>query len=94
MRKFHVYIMTNFNRTVVYTGVTSNLPRRVSQHKAMQQPSFTKRYKAIILVYVETYNRALEAIAREKQIKGLVRAKKDALITAQNPTWRDLADDF
>jgi putative endonuclease len=94
MKRFYVYIMTNFKRTVVYTGMTNELSRRVEQHKSMLHPGFTKRYKTVLLVYVETFATTLEAIAREKQIKGYVRAKKNALIGAQNPEWRDLSIDL
>jgi putative endonuclease len=91
MRIFHVYIMTNRNRTVVYTGVTNNLTRRVAEHKSQHGSKFARRYKISVLVYAESYPTALEAIGREKQIKKYSRAKKDALINVHNPEWRDLS---
>jgi putative endonuclease len=93
MKQFYVYIVSNFTRTVLYAGMTNTLRRRVSEHKEGQQAGFTQRYKATCLVYFEAHGWALEAIAREKQIKGYRRSKKEALITAQNPDWHDLAED-
>jgi putative endonuclease len=92
MKRFHVYIMTNVARGTLYIGVTSDLARRVEQHKSKQVESFTRRYNLTMLVYSEQADRAIDAITREKQIKGLSRAKKIALIEAANPeqgsTWR------
>ena len=85
--------MASRSRTL-YTGVTSDIRRRVSQHKSMEQPGFTKRYKVTRLVYYEPFGNARDAIRREKEIKGWLRAKKIALIEKENPDWRDLAQDW
>jgi putative endonuclease len=91
MRKtFHVYLMTNPSRTVLYTGVTSDLPKRVWQHKMHVLDGFSKRYNVIDLVWYEEYPDAFSAIAREKQIKAGPRRQKIALVQAMNPNWRDL----
>jgi putative endonuclease len=83
--------MTNRSRTL-YTGVTSNLERRVYEHKYHLAEGFTSRYKIDILVYYEMTSDVKTAIAREKQIKGWLRRKKIALIEAMNPEWDDLAE--
>jgi putative endonuclease len=93
MAEYYVYIMTNATRTL-YTGVTNNLYRRVSEHKEKLVPGFTKRYKIDYLVYVENTNNVIAAITREKQIKGWTRAKKISLIESSNPEWRDLSLDW
>jgi len=87
-RQFYVYIMSNKSMTL-YTGVTSDLTRRAIEHKA-GEGSFTSRYHFDRLVYYEAYDLIVEAIEREKQIKGMTRAKKIALIKTVNPTWSDL----
>ena len=76
----------------LYTGVTSDLSRRVYEHREGLTPGFTSRYACKRLVYYERYERIVDAIAREKQIKGGSRAKKIALIETLNPQWRDLYD--
>ena len=87
-----VYILTNRHRTVLYVGVTSNLLCRIAQHRAQSCPnSFASRYNLDRLVYVEATTDIRTAISREKEIKGWTRRKKDALIGASNPDWRDLA---
>jgi putative endonuclease len=91
--KFCVYIMSN-NSMTLYTGVTNELRRRVSQHKNGEGSEFTHRYHFDRLVYFESFDLIVDAIAREKSIKGWNRAKKIALVKTQNPTWRDLAVDF
>ena len=92
MKAFYGYMMTNRSRVVLYTGITNSLMRRVSQHQNGQIEGFTKTYKVNLLVYYERYNDPRDAIAREKEIKGWRRSKKDALVQAANPTWADLAD--
>ncbi len=89
---FFVYIMTNKTKTVLYTGVTNNLKRRVYEHKSKLIDGFTKRYNINILVYYEEYSDINEAIFREKSIKNLIRAKKESLINEINPEWKDLSD--
>ena len=93
MKQYHVYIMANIARTL-YTGVTSNLPQRVLQHKQKLLPGFTSRYGLTDLVYFEETADVRAAIEREKQIKGWTRAKKLALIESLNPQWLDLSADW
>ncbi|MGH7066597.1 MAG: GIY-YIG nuclease family protein [Acetobacteraceae bacterium] len=90
-RQFFVYILTNRHRTVLYTGVTGNLPGRIAEHRARTLPGFTARYNLDQLVFYEAAADARSAIAREKQIKGGSRHDKLALITQMNPDWRDLS---
>jgi putative endonuclease len=85
MRTFYVYIMASKHRTL-YTGITNDLERRVYEHKHKLTPGFTSKYNINRLVYMETFNHVRDAIQREKQIKGWLRAKKVALIIAENPT--------
>jgi putative endonuclease len=92
-KTFHVYLLASRTR-VLYVGVTSDLTRRIWQHKQKAIPGFTARYNIDRLVHAEETGDALAAIAREKQIKGWLRAKKVALIEAENPDWRDLSDDW
>ena len=89
MRTYWVYIMTNQSGTL-YTGVTGDLSRRVQEHRQRLVPGFTKQYKIDRLVYAGSFPEVRDAIAREKQIKGWVRARKLALISESNPNWRDL----
>jgi putative endonuclease len=91
---FYVYIMTNFLNTVLYTGVTNDLKRRVPEHKARRGKSFSARYNTTKLVYYEVFEDAYSAIAREKQIKAGSRQKKVDLIKKMNPEWKDLYDDL
>ena len=83
-----VYILTNRNKSVLYTGVTDNLPRRLDEHRSCNPGTFTTRYAVHHLIYFEEYDRITDAIFREKQIKNMSRAKKNALISEFNPTWR------
>jgi putative endonuclease len=76
---------------VLYTGVTNDLHRRVSEHRVHVVDGFTRRYNVDRLVYFESTTEILEAIAREKQIKGWSRSKKIALVMSMNPEWNDLA---
>ncbi len=88
---YYVYILTNKANKVLYTGVTSNLERRIWQHRQELDPhSFTARYHVHKLVYFEETSDVYAAISREKQIKGWTREKKNALITQVNPHWDDL----
>lgn len=82
--------MTNRNKTVIYTGMTNDLRRRVQAHKDGKGSSFTKRYNITKLVYFESFSRIYDAIAAEKKIKAGSRAKKIALIESINPYWKDL----
>jgi putative endonuclease len=89
-----VYIMTNIRHSVLYTGVTNDLIRRVLEHKSKEVKGFTKHYKVDRLVYFEATERIEDAIAREKQIKGGSRKDKVDLITGINPHWKDLFEDM
>ncbi len=92
--KGFVYILTNKNNSVLYTGVTSNLSGRIKQHKLRKHPdSFTAQYNCNKLVYFEIYDTIGEAIVREKIIKGGSRKKKLDLINSTNPGWSDLMSD-
>lgn len=93
-KQYFVYMLTNFELTVLYTGVTNSLERRVWQHKNRAADGFTKQYRCDRLVYFEEYSEITQAIAREKQIKGWTRAKKNALVNGSNPRWSDLAADW
>ncbi len=84
--------MTNKSRTL-YTGMTNNLKRRVSEHKAKQVQGFTQKYNITRLIYYESFNYAQDAITREKQIKGWLRIKKINLIESVNPKWKDISED-
>ena len=88
--RYYVYILSNRSRTL-YTGVTSILLGRVAQHKEGTGSAFTAKYRINRLVYFEEFASVNEAIAREKEIKELLRAKKIALIESVNPSWDDLA---
>jgi putative endonuclease len=92
-RVYYVYIMTNFQNTVLYTGVTNNLKRRVYEHKHGIGSVFTKSYNVNKLVYYEVCEDIRSAIGREKQIKGGSRQKKINLVNNLNPDWRDLYDE-
>jgi putative endonuclease len=86
-----VYMLTNRFRTVVYIGVTSDLLYRLWQHREKLNPkSFSAQYKTDLLVYYEFFDSIEAAIAREKQLKGFARSKKDKLINNFNPGWEDL----
>lgn len=90
-----VYIITNKNHTVLYTGVTSDLRSRIKQHINQTYPnSFTAKYNCNKLVWFELFNRIEEAIAKEKQIKDRSRAYKLSLINTMNPEWKDLWDEI
>jgi len=93
MRPSYVYIMTG-RSDALYTGVTSILEKRASQHKQKAVYGFTRRYNLTSLVYYEIHEDMTAAIAREKQIKGWTRAKKIELIESVNPEWRDLSEDW
>jgi len=89
-KQYYIYIMTNKLNTVLYTGVTSNLKRRVYEHKSKQIEGFTKKYNVNKLIYYEDFDEINDAIEREKQIKGGTRQKKIDLIASMNPAWKDL----
>ena len=84
--------MTNPKNTVLYTGVTSDLRKRVYEHKEKSVEGFTKKYNIVKLVYYEVLENSYSAVSREKQIKGGSRQKKSDLISSLNPKWDDLYD--
>ena len=90
MHSYYVYIMASRSRAL-YAGVTKDIVRRVDEHKRGLIPGFTRKYHITRLVYLERFADVREAIAREKEIKGWVRARKIRLIEERNPTWEDLA---
>ncbi len=89
-----VYMVANRRNGAIYTGVTSNLPQRIWQHREGVMAGYTKRYGCKMLVWFEVADTMEAAIMREKQIKGGSRGKKLALIEAMNPMWRDLFDEI
>jgi putative endonuclease len=90
MKNYWVYMMTNTNNTVIYTGVTNDLKRRVAEHKDKKGSSFTSRYNVNKLVFYERFDRISDALSAEKKIKSGPRAKKNEIIQAVNPYWHDL----
>jgi putative endonuclease len=90
VHSYWVYIMTNTNNRVLYTGVTNDLMRRAAEHKAGLGSVFTSRYRVHKLVFYEEFRRITDALAAEKRIKAGSRAKKIRLIEARNPGWKDL----
>jgi putative endonuclease len=92
-KEYYVYILTNKSKTL-YTGVTNNLMRRIDEHKKKRFKGFTSKYNIHMLVYYESTFNVHAALAREKQIKGWLRAKKIALINSMNPEWKDLSEEW
>jgi putative endonuclease len=88
---YYAYIVSSNNRKTIYIGVTSNLEKRIYEHKHKLIKGFTSKYNCINLVYYEDYNDIHFAISREKQLKKWRRSKKEQLIKKQNPNWRDLS---
>jgi putative endonuclease len=93
-RQYYVYMVSNWWHNVLYIGVTNSLEKRMWQHKNKTISGFTKKYNCDQLVYFEVFERIESAIAREKQLKGWIRTKKDALIARLNPEWNDLSADW
>uniref|UniRef100_Q07QY7 Excinuclease ABC, C subunit domain protein n=1 Tax=Rhodopseudomonas palustris (strain BisA53) TaxID=316055 RepID=Q07QY7_RHOP5 len=92
MKQPCVYIVANRRNGTLYTGVTSNMPRRAHEHREGIVPGFSKRYGCRMLVWYELHQTMSEAISREKQIKAGSRVKEIALIESLNPDWKDLYD--
>ncbi len=90
---YYVYILSNKRNNVLYIGVTNNVERRVGEHKSGLIDGFSKKYRTHKVVYAEEYSQVEDALAREKQLKGWTRAKKEALIDTLNPSRRDLAEE-
>lgn len=93
-RKYYVYILSNYKKSVLYIGVTSNLHRRVFEHSEGFHDGFTKKYNVKYLMYYEVFESVIDAIAREKSLKGKTRKKKNALISSVNPLWKDLSTEI
>ena len=91
---YYTYILTNWNNKVMYIGMTNNLERRLYEHRRHVADGFTSKYNVNKLVYYESTTDVKAAIAREKQLKGWLRARKNALVEGMNPTWRDLSEDW
>ena len=91
---YYVYILSNWDDSVLYIGVTGNLLRRLYEHRNGLVAGFTKQYNVHKLVYYEHTNDVYSAISREKQLKKWRREKKNQLIEAMNPQWRDLSLDW
>ncbi len=93
-RQYYVYIMTNIDNRVLYTGVTSDLRKRAYEHREKLVEGFTKRYNVMKVVYYEVVDDIESAILREKQIKAGSRQKKIVLVNRINSEWRDLYDEL
>ena len=95
MNKGYVYIMTNKNKTTLYVGVTSDLMKRIAEHKTKVHPaSFTAKYNCSMLVFYQEFDSIVAAIAEEKRLKGGNRQQKIDLINSLNPNWVDIAQDW
>jgi putative endonuclease len=92
-KQYYVYILASKRNGTLYVGVTSDVRRRVCEHKNKPLPGFTSKYNVSNLVYVETYDNPDDAIIREKRLKKWNRSWKIELIEKQNPEWKDLYDD-
>lgn len=91
MKTYSVYMITNWTNEVLYIGVTSDLEKRIYEHKTGQHEGFSKKYNLKKMVYCEDYSDVNEALAREKQLKNWSRKKKDRLVEQMNPEWDDLS---
>ena len=89
---YYVYILSNWCDSVLYIGVTNNLPRRLYEYRNGLADGFTKKYNVHKLVYFEQTNDVRSAIEREKQLKGWTRAKNNWVIAKENPNWSDLSE--
>ena len=94
MKNYYVYILASKRNGTLYVGVTNDLERRISEHKQKIVKGFTEKYNVSKLVYYEDADDIGEAIGREKQLKKWERKWKLNLIEKENPTWRDLSEDF
>lgn len=90
-KTYWVYILTNKNNSVLYTGVTGNIAKRMSEHTSGRGSAFTKKYNVHKLVFAESFSTPIEAIAAEKKIKGGSRKKKIQLIESINPEWKEFS---
>lgn len=90
MNEYYVYMMASSNNNALYIGLTNDIRLRYEEHCSGNVPGFTQKYKVHKLVYLEQYTEVSDAIARENQLKGWSRAKKNVLVNGQNPLWNDL----
>ena len=91
-KNYYVYLLTNWNNKVIYTGVTNDLNRRIYEHKNKLIEGFSQKYNLTKLVYFEETQDIKAAITREKEIKKWRREKKNMLVNKTNPNWQDLSD--
>ena len=94
MSSYYIYILASKKNGTLYTGVTSNLVKRIYQHKDKQTKSFTKKYHTNLLVHYEVFKDMINAITREKQLNHWKREWKIKLIEKHNPRWKDLYDNI
>jgi putative endonuclease len=94
MKYYYVYLLSNWNHKVLYTGFTDDLNRRTIEHRMKIYKGFTNKYNCYKLLYYEEYHSIEDATHRERQIKRYLRKWKENLIRSMNPTWRDLFDDI
>ena len=94
MKNPYVYFLTNKNNTVIHIGVTSNLIKRIQEHKTGKHKGFSFKYNCNKLVYFEEFTSINDAITREKQLKSGNRKSKEDLINEENPNWLDLSEDW
>ncbi|WP_299156156.1 GIY-YIG nuclease family protein [uncultured Tenacibaculum sp.] len=94
MKNPSVYFLTNKNNTVIYIGVTSNLNKRIYEHKNGKYEGFSYKYNCNKLIYYEQFSTMNDAISREKQLKSGNRKKKEDLINKENPNWLDLSENW
>lgn len=93
-KKYYIYIITNKHRNVLYIGVTGDLETRIYQHKKhLFKGSFTDKYNCEYCIYYEEYDHINDAIARETELKKWNRKKKETLINAMNPEWREIVNE-
>jgi|TARA_B110000967_G_C18469475_1_gene356635 putative endonuclease len=93
-KAYYVYMLCNWNNTVLYIGVTGNLPKRLVEHRNKIHDGFSQKYNLSKLVYFEQSSDVIAAIGREKQLKKWRREKKNKLVETINPTWCDLSLDW
>ena len=93
-KRYYVYLLTNWNNKVMYIGVTNNLERRLFEHKNKLVKGFTEKYNVHRFVYYEETQDIKVALEREKEIKKWRREKKDNLVIAVNPGWKDLSEEW
>ena len=94
VHQYWIYILSNYTRSTLYVGVTNDLYRRYHEHKNGEIEGFTRNYQCHYLLYYEEYSQVEEAIAREKQLKGWTRKKKENLIRTMNPDLKDLSEEL